>query len=84
MFTYKPLRLASTERSWTPWTCKECGNTIKRESCGRMDIREICLDCNKETTFRRADLEREDETEQLDIQKRRLMEIADGLKRRAA
>lgn len=49
-----------------------------------MDIRERCPDCKKETTFRRADLEREDETEQPDIQKRRLMEIANGIKRRAA
>lgn len=29
-----------------------------------MDVREVCLCCKKETTFRRADLEKEDEPEE--------------------
>jgi len=79
MFTYKPLRTVSTERSWQPWECRECGSTIKRESIGRMDVRERCPCCQKETTFRRADLEKE-EPEIQNMEKRRLNEIADRLR----
>ncbi len=36
-----------------------------------MDVREVCPCCEKETTFRRADLEKEDEPEVRDWAKRR-------------
>lgn len=63
MFVYKMLRPISKMRDWQPWTCRECGNSIKRKGDSRMDVRIFCGECGKETNFRRADLELEKEGE---------------------